>query len=263
MYTLFTNNPKQKNNSRFASYCPYCQIASSASANPLPQGLRAPPSYDVATSTPATTTSTTTTKPPYTEAAPPPPPYTSSSSSPPTTPNQEVLKEGVQKAPPPPDTLHFVHPADDTVQALSIRYNVPADVLRRHNRLSSDHLLSARRTVLIPGSHYPSGVSLRPRPAAGEEEEARRAKVRRWMVACRCADYAAAEAYLGQTGYDLDSAVGRFLDDERWEREHPLLEAGKGKGKGKGKGVGGKGTTTATGGTWAARAAFLRRRGPS
>lgn len=131
---------------------------------------------------------------------------------------------------------------------------MPAAVLRRHNNLTSDHLLSARRTVLIPGSHYPSGVSLRPRPAEGEEEEARRAKVRRWMVRCKCADYDVAEMYLAQGGYDLDAAVGRHLDDERWERDHPL-EAGKGKGKGKGKGT--------TGGTWAARAAFLRRQGPS
>ncbi|KUI59817.1 hypothetical protein VP1G_07071 [Cytospora mali] len=88
-------------------------------------------------------------------------------------------------------------------------------VLRRHNNLTSDHLLSARRTVLIPGSHYPSGVSLSPRPVEGEEGEARRAKIRRWMVGCKCADYDVAELYLGQSGYDLDAAVAKYLDDER------------------------------------------------
>lgn len=79
--------------------------------------------------------------------------------------------------------------------------------------------------------------------------------MRRWMVACRCADYDVAEMYLGQAGYDVDSAVGRYVDDERWETEHPF-EAGKGKGKGKEE----KGTA---GRTWAARIGFLRRQGPS
>ncbi|KUI65720.1 hypothetical protein VM1G_01123 [Cytospora mali] len=237
-------------NPRFASYCPYCQIASEPSTNPLPQGLREPPPYDIATSTPGTT------KPPYTEA--PPPPYTSSTS--PSSSDQDIkptkgdeaTATATKTSPPPEDTLHFVHPTDDTIPSLSIRYNVPAQVLRRHNNLTSDHLLSARRTVLIPGSHYPSGVSLSPRPVEGEDEEARRAKIRRWMVGCKCADYDVAELYLGQSGYDLDAAVAKYLDDERWEREHPL-EGGKGKGKGKGKSRG------TGGGTWAAQAAFLRR----
>lgn len=132
---------------------------------------------------------------------------------------------------------------------------MPAHVLRRHNHLASDHLVSARRTLLIPGSHYPSGVSLRPRPVEGEEEEARRAKIRRWMVGCKCADYDVAELYLAQAGYDLGRAVERYLADEAWEREHPM-EGGREKGKGKDMARGG-------GGTWASQAAFLRRQGPS
>lgn len=86
--------------------------------------------------------------------------------------------------------------------------------------------------------------------------------MRRWMVACRCADYDVAELYLAQGGYDLDLAVGRFLDDERWEREHPL-EAGRGNGKGKARDKGrevGEAGKVGTGRTWAAQAAFLMRR---
>ncbi|KAK7735293.1 hypothetical protein SLS53_007524 [Cytospora paraplurivora] len=243
------------------------RIASDPSSNPLPQGLREPPSYETATST---TSVNDDVKAPYTEGdqqqreevvveeeeAAHPPPYTSTTAPTPTTPQQQFHPQDTKSAPA-EDTLHFVHPSEDTIPTLSIRYNVPAHVLRRHNRLTSDHLLSARRTVLIPGAYYPSGVSLRPRPAAGEEEEARRGKVRRWMVACRCADYDVAELYLAQSGYDLDGAVGRFLDDERWEREHPqrmLDGSGKGKGKGKDKGKG------SGGGVWAGlRQPFLRR----
>lgn len=137
---------------------------------------------------------------------------------------------------------------------------MPAPVLRRYNNLTSDHLLSARRTILIPGSHYPSGVSLSPRPVAGEEEETRKAKIRRWMVACKCAAYEVAELYLEQSGYDLSCAVARYQADEEWERTHPMEVVGKGKAKVKRGGGAGGGTT---GGTWASQAAFLRRQGPS
>ena len=80
--------------------------------------------------------------------------------------------------------LHFVHP-DDSIAALALRYAVPVSALRRKNGLYADHLLAARRTVLIPGEFYKGGVSLSPRPIEGEEEEMRKSKVRRFMVACK------------------------------------------------------------------------------
>ncbi|KAK7712423.1 hypothetical protein SLS64_004807 [Diaporthe eres] len=248
-------------NARFASYCPYCQVASEAS-NPLPQGLREPPSYDSATSKTTTTTPRTADTPDNSDDAPPPYEPSALHSSPP---QDEKSKDD---SPPPPDTLHFVHPTEDTIPSLSLRYNVPAAVLRRHNNITSDHLISARRTLLVPGTHYPSGVSLSPRPVGGEEEEARKARIRRWMVACKCAAYDVAELYLAQSGGDLGEAVERYLADEEWERAHPLEGSVRGKGKGKGTmgpgwggGVGGGGS--GGGGTWAAQAAFLKRQGPS
>jgi hypothetical protein len=169
--------------------------------------------------------------------------------------------------PPPPDTLHFIHPTEDTIPSLSLRYNVPAPILRRHNNITSDHLLSARRTLLVPGSHYPSGVSLSPRPLGGEEEEARKARIRRWMVACKCASYDVAELYLAQAGGNLGAAVERYLADEEWERANPLEGSSStrgGGGAGKGKGKGNKvGLGLGGSGTWAAQAAFLKRQGQS
>lgn len=240
-----------QDNARFASYCPYCQVASGGS-NPLPQGLREPPSYDSATSnrtadTPAAAAD---------ENADAPPPYSPSHPEYSSYPQEKSKTDG--GPPPPPDTLHFIHPTEDTIPSLSLRYNVPASVLRRHNNITSDHLLSARRTLLVPGTHYPSGVSLSPRPVGGEEEEARKARIRRWMVACKCAAYDVAELYLAQSGGDLGEAVERYLADEEWERAHPLEgPAGGSKGKGKGRTGGGGG------GTWAAQAAFLKRQGQS
>lgn len=86
------------------------------------------------------------------------------------------------------DVLHFIDPPHDTILSLSLRYGVPQDVLRRTNGLFADHLLAARRTILIPGEFYKGGVSLSPQPIEGEEEEIRKAKVRRWMVACKVAE---------------------------------------------------------------------------
>ena len=86
------------------------------------------------------------------------------------------------------DVLHFLDPAHDTILSLSLRYGVPKEVLRRTNSLFADHLLAARRTILIPGHFYRGGISLSPQPIEGEEEEIRKAKVRRWMVACKVAE---------------------------------------------------------------------------
>jgi hypothetical protein len=60
-------------------------------------------------------------------------------------------------------------------------------------------LLLARRTVVIPGEFYHGGVSLSPRPVEGEDEERRKATVRRWMVACNVSEYVTPRA-LTQAG---------------------------------------------------------------
>ena len=88
----------------------------------------------------------------------------------------------------------------------------------------------------------------------GEEEEIRKAKVRRWMVACKVSElvvmvptgdlgldkadqlsrfpvffrYDIALLYLQQSDYNLDLAVEAYLADEKWERENPMEGASKG-----------------------------------
>jgi len=114
------------------------------------------------------------------------------------------------------------------VTSLSLRYGVPATALRHANNLSSDYLLAGRRTVLIPGRHYRGGVSLSPRPVEGEEEEARKAKIRRWMMMCKVSDYDVAVFYLEQAGYEFHDAVDAYFADEAWERDHPLQHDGEG-----------------------------------
>ena len=84
-----------------------------------------------------------------------------------------------------PDVLHFVDQNNDSMTSLSLRYGVPIDALRRTNNLYADHLLAARRTVLIPGEYYKGGVSLSPRPLEGEEEEIKKTKLRKFMVNCK------------------------------------------------------------------------------
>lgn len=126
----------------------------------------------------------------------------------------------------PSSTLHFLDHARDTVSSLSLRYGVPAAELRAANQLTSDHLLAARRSVLIPG---PGIVSLSPRPVEGEAEEARKAKIRRFMVVAKVPDYDVAVLYLEHAAYDADQALEAYLADEAWEREHPLVEGRDGR----------------------------------
>ena len=153
-------------NSRFAHYCPFCQIATGPSPLP-PQGLREPPTYS-----PPDEQRTDDELPPYSahNALQPPP---------------EKSKANHEDA---PDVLHFVDPNNDSISSLSLRYGVPPDALRRTNKMYTDHLLAARRTILIPGEFYKGGVSLSPRPVEGEEEEMKKTKLRKFMVACKVSE---------------------------------------------------------------------------
>ncbi|KAI8966854.1 hypothetical protein F5Y11DRAFT_6720 [Daldinia sp. FL1419] len=207
----------RSNNPRFNTYCPYCQI--SLIDTKLPPGLKDPPSYE---SSIATSSSKT--------ALAAPPPYTPSAT-------QKVPDQLDEKSitldshgEPAEDTLHFLNHEHDTITSLSLRYGVPAAVLRRANSITSDHLILGRRTVIIPGEYYKGGVSLSPRPIEGEEEEARKSKIRRWMVMCKVHEYDVAVLYLQQADYDLEMATEAFFADEEWERTHPVKAAGRGKG---------------------------------
>ncbi|KAK3322380.1 hypothetical protein B0H66DRAFT_201331 [Apodospora peruviana] len=209
------------NNARFGSYCPYCQTSSPSSSSsslsaviPLNR-LKEPPSYYHRT-------------PPPDDTLPPPywnnddtNKYTSSEKQQQQQQAQDSSEESENGGHQQQDILHFLNHDHDTVTSLSLRYNVPIPVLRQANRLTSDHLLLGRRTVLIPSVR--GGISLSPRPVEGEEEEARKAKIRRWMVACKVADYDVAVLYLEQAGYDLDLATEAYFADEAWELDHPML----------------------------------------
>lgn len=127
----------------------------------------------------------------------------------------------------PEDILHFLDHEHDNIMSLSLRYGVPAAALRQVNNLTSDHLLLGRRTILIPGEYYKGGFSLSPRPVEGEEEELRKNKIRRFMTSCKVSDYDEAVLYLEQSGYDLAAAAVAYMDDERWEAEHPPDIPGK------------------------------------
>ncbi len=153
-------------NRRFSTYCPFCQIATGPS--PLPaQGLRDPPSYS------------------------PPRQHSgennlqSCSAFNMQYPPSEKSKMPLENA---PDVLHFVDQNNDSIKSLSLRYGVPPECLRRTNHLYADHLLAARRTILIPGQYYKGGVSLSPRPLEGEEEAIKKTKLRKFMVACKVAE---------------------------------------------------------------------------
>lgn len=132
------------------------------------------------------------------------------------------------------DVTHHLRP-EDTVQSISLAYGVPLQVLRTHNGLYSDHLLSARYTLLIPASHY-QGPSLSAEPVESEEERERKARLRRFMMRTKCTDYGMSEVYLRDAKDDLEKAVAKWEDDEKWERENPMK---KSNGSSRRRGVGG------------------------
>lgn len=169
-------------NKRYETYCPYCQITTDPSSL-LPQGLRDPPAYDTAANEKKLPESEEPNRhdpddvlPAYSEHHTNPSPLPSEKHPP----HHHDL--------PAQDVLHFVTP-NDSIRSLSLAYQIPIPALRKSNNIYSDHLLQARRTVLIPGEYYKAGVSLSPRPVEGEEEEIRKGKVRRWMMGCKVAEY--------------------------------------------------------------------------
>ena len=150
----------------------------SSSIKSLPQGLHDPPPYSPPPS-----------RPPIATLASPAvsdelPAYSALNSSTPSKKKNESSSDL-----PAEDVLHFLDPSQDSILSLSLRYGVPQDALRRKNGLFADHLLAARRTIIIPGEFYKGGVSLSPEPMESEEAEIRKAKIRRWMVACKVSEY--------------------------------------------------------------------------
>ncbi|KAI2642917.1 hypothetical protein GGS21DRAFT_486745 [Xylaria nigripes] len=202
-----------RHNPRFNSYCPYCQI--SQADNILPPGLKDPPSYTASTDANGAF-----------DSAPPPYTPTPTGQKQQNAPNEKSSSRDAKQV---EDILHFLNHAHDSINSLSLRYGVPAAILRRANNIASDHLIAGRRTIIIPGEYCNGGVSLSPRPVEGEEEEARKAKIRRWMVGCKVHDYDVALLYLEQAGYDLQVATDTYFADEEWEQKHPAVAAKKGK----------------------------------
>lgn len=157
---------RQQESPRLKHYCPFCQLTTGLSI--LPQGLRDPPNYSPAADDANVQ--------PQAAQCDAPPPYVACNKG-------ELASEKAES--PADDVLHFLDPNADTLASLAVRYCVPPGAIRRKNGLYADHLLAARKTILIPGEFYKRGVSLSPTPLVSAEEEIRKAKVRRWMVACK------------------------------------------------------------------------------
>jgi hypothetical protein len=117
----------QYKNSRFQTYCPFCQISSEPMALPS-TGLRLPPSY-ASTST------------------------TLSHDLPPSYASVSALSANSSGPPETEDVVHFLS-TEDTMSSLSLAYKVPLPILRTRNKVHNDQLLAARKWILIPKSHY-------------------------------------------------------------------------------------------------------------
>lgn len=225
---------RTQRNARLATYCPFCQnVRLELEPRPGEASAPLPPPY-TADDPHALEPIVSRTPPPPSQPAhaqlaepdDPPPSYHGKPTlpSPPLSDPHILQVESaagqMAAGSPESDIVHFLHPTD-TIQSLSLAYGVPSSVLRSSNQLHSDHLISARRTIKIPSSHY-EGDSLSPTPVEGEEESERKARLRRFMVRCKCADYKIASLYLEEHGWVLDTAVEKWQEDERWEKYNPM-----------------------------------------
>lgn len=76
---------------------------------------------------------------------------------------------------------HYVR-KQDSIASLSLAYKVEASVIRRANHIFQDNLLQGRSFIVIPG------VTKSLSAAPGEDEE-RKVKLKKFMVAVKCTDY--------------------------------------------------------------------------
>ncbi|CAK7269078.1 hypothetical protein SEPCBS57363_003419 [Sporothrix epigloea] len=246
-------------NTRFATYCPYCQIATApppsssvteennapkeALSRPvkdlLPPGLKPPPPYRHRDTHSAAVDSA------QNDDAPPPYDSFPTTSTVTAAASAATFTSANEKRDKP--VLHYLDHGRDTIASLSLRYNVPADRLRQVNQLTADYLLQARHVIQIPASgrdQRPVTESLSPQPIDDDAESRRKTAIRRFMVACKVVDYDLAVLYLEQTAcrrtrssdrcstsneyyddgcvYDLRAAMEAFEADEQWEKTHPV-----------------------------------------
>lgn len=179
----------QYTNPRFQSYCPFCQISSSPSSALPPNGLRLPPAYSKSDDKPERSLRSHLASSSADDA---PPPYTPTSTIPTPTTRNTSPASPQQSNDTVTDTIHHLS-SNDTIQSLSLLYNVPIPILQRHNNLYSANLLAARKTISIPATHY-TGPPLSEPPDPALEEW--KVMVRRWMVGTKCVEYKVAEVYL-------------------------------------------------------------------
>jgi hypothetical protein len=161
-------------NRRFLTYCPYCQTSNQSFPS---SRLRAPPRQGRTEDESETEAVTESEPPPYsaiaqtinlkantTKPPTPPPPYSSPFSGPqpgrnPNQPRQEKEEKEEATEAQPRYTIHHLrhppHPSPDSLTSLSLRYGIPAHILRQHNSLpnDADYLLAARHTLLIPTAY--------------------------------------------------------------------------------------------------------------
>lgn len=195
-------------NPRFGDYCPFCQSIAKADKKG-PEGAAS--------------------------FRPLPPPYTSVSD--PSPPPSYQIPSSPSSSSAPSRVLHHLR-SNDTILSLSLLYKLPPHIIRNHNRLFSDHLLQARRTIEIPSPPY-NGPSLSQPPTEEEQEqEVKKSKIKRFQLKTKCIDFDSAKVYLKEAGWDEELAAKNWLADERWVKDNPMRERNTGN---KGKEVVGKG----------------------
>jgi len=119
------------------------------------------------------------------------------------------------------DSINVIHYISnrDTLVGLSLKYNVSVDEIKRANKMFSNNIHEHEK-LIIPGvKHLPKSMS--DMSDEMKQERYRQRVTKRFQLVTKCVDPAEAQFYMEDNDYSLDTAVQKYLDDLKWEKEHP------------------------------------------
>jgi hypothetical protein len=166
------------------------------------------------------------------------PPRSSASVSGPANNNNNPASQQDQPTHDKPAILHIVDTSRDTLQGLSLQYDVSIDLLKRANDMTSDRLTS-HITLIIPPPRKQTTTttprakmndtldpSLWPLPRVESEMRRRAAMEELFQTKQRASTCGEARYYLSANDYNMDLALRQYEKDVAWERKQQQQRKG-------------------------------------
>jgi len=128
---------------------------------------------------------------------------------------------------PPAKNTPLIHTLQrsDTLAGLSLKYNVDLCELRKTNKLFSDSLLHARRTIIVPTKVEQEEPNDLEQPTQQSfffsEPKDMRWLVKQFQLVTNCLDAPVCRKYLENNGWSVPRSVQAYEEDLVYERKYP------------------------------------------